>query len=76
MIKSRTELDADIDELEAWLPSMLDETDEVCQMDAFAGRAEVIEDHAGPDDTSHVHERLQQLLVAHCLIPSDEGPCA
>ena len=76
MIKSRAELDADIDELEGWLPSMLDETDEVCQMDAFAGRAEVIENHAVPDDTLHVHGRLQQLLIVHCLIPSDEGPCA
>ena len=22
-----------------------------------------------------VHERLQRLLVEHCLVPSDEGPC-
>ena len=75
MIKSRAELDAELDALEAWMPTMLEETDEVCQMSAFAGRADIIEDHAGPDDTAHVHERLQRILVTHCLIPSDEGPC-
>ena len=55
---------------------MLAETDEASQMDAFAGRAELIEDQAGPDDAAHVRERLQRILVEHCLIPADEGPCA
>ena len=76
MIKSRAELDAEIDELATWLPSMLDETDESCQMSEFAGRAESIEDQAGPDDTAHVHDRLQRLLVDNCMVPADEGPCA
>lgn len=75
MIKSRSELDADLDALAAWMPAMLAETDEASQIDAFAGRAELIEDQAGPDDSAHVHDRLQQLLVEHCLVPSDEGPC-
>lgn len=76
MTKSRAELDADLNALEAWMPTMLEQTDEACQMDAFAARAEAIEDQAGPGDTAYVHERLQRLLVTHCLIPSDEGPCA
>lgn len=75
MIRSRTELDAELDALAAWLPEMLAETDEACQIGEFAGRAEDIEDAAGPDDTAYVHDRLQRLLVEHCLIPSDEGPC-
>ena len=76
MIKSRAELNAEIDELAAWLPSMLNETDESCQMSEFAGRAEPIEDQAGPDDDAHVHDRLQRLLVDHCMVSADEGPCA
>jgi len=75
-MKDRAQLDEEIDDLAAWLPAMLAETAETDQMDAFAGRAELIEDQAGPEDAAHVRERLQRLLVEHCLIPADEGPCA
>lgn len=75
-MKDRATLDEEIDALAAWMPEMLAATDEVSQMDAFASRAELIEDQAGPDDASHVSERLQQILVEHCLIPADEGSCA
>lgn len=75
-MKDRAELDEEIDALASWMPEMLAETQGVSQMDAFAGRAELIQDQAGPDDASHVSERLQRLLVEHCLIPADEGPCA
>ena len=74
-MKSREQLDEEIDVLAAWLPTMLAETAEADQMDAFAGRAEPIEDEAGHDDAAHVHGRLQRLLVEHCLIPADECPC-
>ena len=47
-MKSRVELDQDLDELAAWVPAMLAETDAASQMDAFAGRAELIEDAARP----------------------------
>jgi hypothetical protein len=76
MTKSRVELDADVDALAAWIPAMLEATDEASQIDAFAGYAELIEDQVGPDDTTHVRDRLQQLLVHHCLTPTVEGPCA
>lgn len=75
-MKSRVELDQDLDELAAWVPAMLTETDEGSQMDAFAGRADVITDAAGPDDTAYVHDRLQRILSDNCMVPSDEGPCA
>ena len=63
MAKTRTELDAELDELAAWMPAMLAETADTDQIDAFAGRAGPIEAAAGPDDTRHVHERLQHLLA-------------
>lgn len=75
-MKDRAELDEEIDDLAAWMPTMLAETDEASQMDAFAGRAELIEDQAAPDDAAHVRERLQRLLVDNCMVPADEGPCA
>ena len=76
MPMSRTEIDQALAELAAWVPSMLSETDEGSHMDAFAGRAELIEDQAGPDDVAYVHDRLQQILSDNCMVPSDEGPCA
>ena len=75
-MKSRAELDKELDELAAWVPSMLEETEDWSQMDAFAGRAELIEDAAGPDDGPYVRDRLQRILVDNCMIPADEGPCA
>jgi len=75
-MKGREELDEDIDALAALMPEMLATTAEVSIMDAYAGRAELIEEQAGPDDASHVSERLHRILVEHCLIPAEEGPCA
>ena len=75
-MKGREQLDEEIDALADWMPTMLAETEASSQMDAFAGRAELIEDQAGPDDAAHVRERLQRILVEHCMLPADEGPCA
>ena len=75
-MKDRAELDEEIDALAAWIPEMLAETDGASQMDAFAGRAELIEDQAGPDDAAHVRDRLQRILVENCMVPAEEGPCA
>lgn len=75
-MKDRAQLDEEIDELAAWMPTMLAETEEASQLDAFAGRAELIEEQAAPDDAAHVRERLHRILIEHCLIPADEGPCA
>ena len=76
MPMSRTEIDRALAELAEWVPGMLAETDESSQMDAFAGRADLIADGAGPDDTAYVHDRLQRILSDNCMVPSDEGPCA
>ena len=72
----RAELDRQLDDLAAWVPVMLASTEDWSQMDAFAGRAEVIEAAAGPEDAAHVRDRLQHILVENCMVPADEGPCA
>ena len=76
MPKTIAELDAELNAMAAWVPSMLAETDEASQMDAFAGRAEMIEDAAGPENAAHVRDRLQHILVENCMVPADDGPCA
>lgn len=75
-MKSRAELDAELDALAAWVPGMLAETDEASQMDAFAARADEITESAGPEDQDHVWGRLQQILADNCMVPADEGPCS
>ena len=74
--KSRKKLDKELEAMALWMPTMIAETGETDQIDAFAGRAEMIEAKAGPDDLAYVCDRLQKLLVEHCLVPADEGPCA
>lgn len=74
--KSRAALDLELDKLAAWVPAMLESTEESDQMDAFAGMAELVEDAASPDDLPHVHDRIQRILSDNCMVPSDEGPCA
>ena len=75
-MKDRAALDEELKKLAEWVPTMLAETEDWAQMDAFAGRAEVIQEAAGPDDTAYVHDRLQRILVDNCMVPADEGPCA
>lgn len=75
-MKIREELDRDLDALAAWVPGMLADTDEASQMEAFAGVADEISEHAGPDDQAHVWGRLQKILADNCMVPADEGPCA
>ena len=74
--KYRAELDAELAQLEQWMPVMLAETDEASQMVAFAGRAELIEEAAAPDDQEHVWNRLQCILRDAGLIPDDDEPCS
>lgn len=76
MYKTRKQLDEAIDELATWMPTMLAETDAISQMDAFSGRADLITEAASADDQQYVWNRLQRLLVEHCLIPAEEGPCS
>jgi hypothetical protein len=74
--KSRAELDAELTQLEQWMPTMLAETDETSQMVAFAGRAELIEEATAPIDREHVWNRLQCMLRDAGLVPGDDEPCS
>ena len=74
--KSRAELTAELDNLAAWLPTMLKTAPDADQMDAFAKRAELIENSAARIDQSYVHKVVQRILSDNCMIPTDEGPCA
>lgn len=74
-MKTRAELDAALDQLQADLPGMIEECDDAMIMDAFAGEAEEIEAQAGSADCEHVRSRLQCMLRDLELIPGDDEPC-
>ncbi len=74
--KSRADLNIELNRLAAWVPNMLATTSETDQMNAFAGRAELIESAAARIDRVHVQGTLQRILSANCMVPTDEGPCA
>lgn len=63
-MKSRTELDRQLDELAEKLPAMT-ALDDAEFWPEFAGLADDIADNAGPDDYDHVHQRLDAMLVAN-----------
>jgi hypothetical protein len=76
-MKTRAELDAELEALEVRLGTLVAELDESDVFDAFAGEAEAIEEAAGPEDAEHVRARLDCMLASQGLIPGDnEGePC-
>lgn len=72
---TRSALDAELDALAAWVPTMLAETDEHCQMDAFAGHADEIEARTAHEDHDHFWSRVQCILRDHGLVPGDGEAC-
>lgn len=72
---TRSELDAELADLASWVPGMLETTDVTSQMDAFAGRVELIEDRVSQDDYDHYWSRTQCILREHGLLPGDGEPC-
>lgn len=73
---SRTELDAKLDALATWVATMLAETEEHCQMDAFAGHADEIEARTAHDDHDHYWSRVQCILRENAMVPGDDEPYA
>lgn len=73
---SRAQLDVALDNLAAWVPVMLLETDEASQMDAYAGEVEMIEEKVAAEDRDHFWSRSQCILRENGLIPGDDEPCA
>lgn len=74
--KTRPELDTELAELEAWMPTMQAETEDDWQLEAFAGRADEILDATAAADHEHVWSRLQCILRDAGLIPGDDEPCS
>lgn len=75
-MKTLTDIDAELDALAAWVPSMILDTDEASQMDAFAGRADLITDDVTPDHRDYVWSRIQCIQRDNGLIPGDGVPCS
>lgn len=72
MAKTREELTKMLDELEAKLPAMIQEySDDGDFWSAFAGEADDIQDNAGSDDAAFVSGRIDCILGAQGLIPSE-----
>jgi hypothetical protein len=76
MPKTRPELDAALDQLQADLPAMIEQNDEASIMDAFANAMEAIESATAPADTEHLFSRTQCMLRDAGLIPADDEPCS
>ena len=68
---SRTELDAELAKLEARIPYFIGNEEPECVMEAFAGEAAVIAEHAGTG-VAYVRCRLNDMLASAGLIPSDQ----
>jgi hypothetical protein len=71
--KPREELDAMLIKLQCDLPAMIQacKGTENFDMCVFEGEADAIMDSASPSDREYVHEKIQCLLGAVGLIPSD-----
>ena len=74
MVKTRSELETILDELESELPVLLEDTED--QDDfwmAFTALADAIEDGAGPNDLEYVRERINSMLSSSGLIAPHDG---
>jgi hypothetical protein len=72
MATTRDELVRMLDELEAKLPGLIAEYEQDGDFwNAFAGEADVIQDSASADDAAYVSGRIDCMLGAQGLIPSE-----
>ena len=71
-MKSRVELDAMLDDLEARLPGLLANCTQEDMLDCFTREADAIDAQTKEEDHAHVWGRLQHLQGCAGLIPSDE----
>jgi hypothetical protein len=75
MEQNRSKLDDLLDELERDLAMLIMEgTDQEDLWLVFAGQAEAIEAQASPDDLAHVKLRMNEILAARGIVPSDKQP--
>ena len=71
-MKTRAELVAMLDALEADLPDLLAEVEPDDRLGAFAGRADDITECAGSADCEYVSDRLEAMIHAYGLAESDD----
>lgn len=67
---TRAEIDAQLDQLEARIPHLIECEEPELVIEAFAGEAELIAEHAGAQ-ARYVNCRLNEMLAKAGLIPSD-----
>lgn len=73
-MKTRDDLQALLNSLEADLPGMLERNPDPADFwPEFAGRADEIVDGAGPDDHDWATAKVDELLALHGLLASPEG---
>lgn len=74
-MKSRAELDAMLDDLEARMPAPLANCEKEDMQDCFIKEADAIDALTREEDHGHVWGRLQHIQGCNGLIPTDED-CA
>ena len=74
-MKSRSELDAMLDDLEVRMPKLLAACEKDDMQDCFTQEADAIDAHAREEDRPHVWGRLNHIQGCAGLIPTDEN-CA
>lgn len=73
-MKSRTQLDAELDQLAAMLPPWLQHLRHEAQFwPQFNALAKSILNEAGEEDFRHVQERLDLMLKRHACVLSDKS---
>ncbi len=75
-MKTLAEVDKALDDLEAWVLTMLAETSDDSQMEAFAAIANDISDAVPAEHHAHAWSRIQCILRDNGLIPGDDEPCS
>ena len=71
-MKSRSELDTLLDDLEVPLPRLLATCEKDDMQDCFNQEADAIDAQAGEEDRPHVWGRLNHIQGCAGLIPTDE----
>ncbi|WP_125077030.1 hypothetical protein [Pseudoxanthomonas sp. SGT-18] len=70
-MKTRAEIDAELQRLEQRLPCLVDECEPDEVLEAFACEAERLVEHAPADQVEHIHATISCMLAAAGLIPGD-----
>ena len=74
MLKSRSELDAMLDELERDLQMLImDDADQADLWEVFGRQADAIESSSGPADIDHVRARTHAILASKGIVAPDEA---